>query len=86
MGLVLLCIVNLLFGRTIQFCKPVIVLSIASYWVYLIHVKILTLEWYVWGYNDVVFPLIVTIALSIFFSKTVKIGKQRCVDFKTFVN
>lgn len=74
-ALILLLVANIMFKKGVKYNKAIVALSASSYWVYLIHIKVLTLEWFVWGYNDVILPLIAIIAISIFFSKTIKIGK-----------
>ncbi|WP_297700839.1 acyltransferase [uncultured Fibrobacter sp.] len=79
MALISIFIVNELLKKKLEFHSVITVLSGLSYWIYLIHIKVLTFEWYFVGYKDVFVPLFVIITMSFLFSKLLK-SNRGCIN------
>ena len=73
LGLVSLWFCNQLFYRySLKKGNFITFLAGMSYMVYLIHIKVLTIEWWYIGYKTLLLPLVVIIVLSYLFSKILR--------------
>ena len=73
LGLVSLWLCNQLFHRySLKKGNFITFLAGMSYMVYLIHIKVLTIEWWYIGYKTLLLPLVVIVVLSYLFSKMLR--------------
>lgn len=72
LGSIWLC--NRLFDRySFKKGSLIVILAGLSYYVYLIHIKVLTIEWWYIGYKTLLLPLIIILILSFVYSKNKKL-------------
>lgn len=73
LGSIWLC--NRLFDRySLKKGSLIVILAGLSYYVYLIHIKVLTIEWWYIGYKTLLLPLIIILILSFVYSKNKKLA------------